>query len=172
MVPDSALAACQILLHNTKKEQIFSLPMSPLYVLPLFGRVRGCVASFGKGQSPLPLPADTGRIWAAVPPFRRNAYSGHVPPPNRFARDEKKSGRNHTSPPRSADRNRQWWGDDFTHPWVGQAERLACRERLPNAFLRAEARAHFLPPGSNASSPHHKTCAAGNKIRVVPKHRN
>ena len=74
-----------------RKSKFFSLPMSPLYVLPLFGRVRGCVASFGKGQSPLPLPADTGRIWAAVPPFRRNAYSGHVPPPNRFARDEKKS---------------------------------------------------------------------------------
>ena len=74
-----------------RKSKFFSLPMSLLYVLPLFGRVRGCVASFGKGQSPLPLPADTGRIWAAVPPFRRNAYSGHVPPPNRFARDEKKS---------------------------------------------------------------------------------
>jgi hypothetical protein len=25
-------------------------------------------------------------------------------------------------------------GDDFTHPRVGQAERLACRKRLPNAF--------------------------------------
>ena len=31
----------------------------------------------------------------------------------------------------------------FTHPRVGQAERLACRKRQPNAFLRAEARAHF-----------------------------
>ena len=28
------------------------------------------------------------------------------------------------------------------HGW-GQAERLACRERLPNAFLRAEVRTHF-----------------------------
>ena len=35
---------------------------------------------------------------------------------------------------------------DFTHPRVGQAERLACRERLPNAFLRAEARTHFFRP--------------------------
>lgn len=26
-----------------------------------------------------------------------------------------------------------------SHPQVGQAERLACRERLPNAFLRADA---------------------------------
>ena len=33
---------------------------------------------------------------------------------------------------------------DFTHPRVGQAERLACRKRLPNAFLRAEARTHFF----------------------------
>ena len=23
---------------------------------------------------------------------------------------------------------------DFTHPWVGQAERLACRERQPTQF--------------------------------------
>ena len=35
---------------------------------------------------------------------------------------------------------------DFTHPRVGQAERLACRERQPNAFLRAEARTHFFRP--------------------------
>ena len=33
---------------------------------------------------------------------------------------------------------------DFTHPRVGQAERLACRKRPPNAFLRAEAHAHFI----------------------------
>lgn len=31
----------------------------------------------------------------------------------------------------------------FTHPRVGQAERLACRERQSNAFLRAEAHTHF-----------------------------
>ena len=35
---------------------------------------------------------------------------------------------------------------DFTHPQVGQAERLACRKRPPNAFLRAEARTHFFRP--------------------------
>ena len=35
---------------------------------------------------------------------------------------------------------------DFTHPRVGQAERLACRKRPPNAFLRAEARTHFFCP--------------------------
>ena len=38
------------------------------------------------------------------------------------------------------------WDSDFTHPRVGQAERLACRERQPNAFLRAEARTHFFRP--------------------------
>lgn len=58
----------------------------------------------------------------------------------------KKCGKNHTTSPRSADRDRQWWGDDFTNPRVGQAERLACRKRLPNAFLRAEARTHFFCP--------------------------
>ena len=50
-------------------------------------------------------------------------------------------------------------GSDFTHPWVGQAEHLACRKRLPNAFLRAEARTHFSLTGGNASSPHLKNCA-------------
>lgn len=33
----------------------------------------------------------------------------------------------------------------------GQAEHLACRERSPNAFLRAEARAHFaVTPRANS----------------------
>ena len=42
-------------------------------------------------------------------------------------------------------------GTDFTHPWAGQAEHLACRERSPNAFLRAEARAHFaVTPRANS----------------------
>src|SRR5699024_7758726 len=58
----------------------------------------------------------------------------------------KKSGRNCATSPHSADRSRQWWGGNFTHPWVGQAERLACRKRQPNAFLRAEARTHFFCP--------------------------
>ena len=45
------------------------------------------------GAESLPLPEALARFWAAVPPFRRNAYSGHLPPPNRFARDERKSRR-------------------------------------------------------------------------------
>ena len=83
----------------------------------------------------MPLPADTGRIWAAVPPFGRNAYSGH-----RFARDEKKSRKNKNAAfPRSAAHylgplSATGWGSDFTHPWVWQAERLACRERQPAQF--------------------------------------
>ena len=32
----------------------------------------------------------------------------------------------------------------FTHPWVGQAERLACRKRQPGAFAGV-ARTHFPP---------------------------
>ena len=38
-------------------------------------------------------------------------------------------------------------GSNFSHPWVGQAERLACRERQPDALLRAEARTHFATRG-------------------------
>lgn len=92
MVPDSALAACQILLHNTKKEQIFlSADVPPVRSPPVWPCEGLCGLLWEGAESPVPLPADTGRIWAAVPPFRRNAYSGHVPPPNRFARDEKKS---------------------------------------------------------------------------------
>ena len=51
-----------------RKSKFFSLPMSPLYVLPLFGRVRGCVASFGKGQSPL---CPSRRIQAGFGPLSR-----------------------------------------------------------------------------------------------------
>ena len=147
MVPDSALAACQILLHNTKKEQIFLCRCPPCAFSPLFGRVRGCVASFGEGQVPVPLPADTGRIWAAVPPFGRNAYSGH-----RFARDEKKSRKNKiATSPRSADccpcpSAATDWRDGFTHLRVGQAERLACRKRLPNAFFGQKPAPTFSAP--------------------------
>lgn len=57
-------------------------------------------------------------------------------------------------------------GSNFTHPWVGQAEHLACRKRLPNACLRAEARTHFPLTGSYASLPHLKACTAENNIRA------
>ena len=150
MVPDSALAACQILLYNTKKPdlslglrlQCASCPVCPC--MPL------CTSMLGVAF--LLLPAGSGRIWAAVPPFRSNAFSGHVMPPNRFARDEKKSKKNKiATSPRSADccpcpSAATGWRDVFTHLRVGQAERLACRKRPPNAFLRAEARTHFFCP--------------------------
>ena len=63
----------------------------------------------------------------------------------------KKCGKNHTTSPRSAESacaaSTCTAGErGFTHPRVGQAERLACRERLPNVFLRAEARTHFFRP--------------------------
>ena len=35
---------------------------------------------------------------------------------------------------------------DFTHPQVGQAERLACRERLPNAFFGQKPAPTFSAP--------------------------
>ena len=54
----------------------------------------------------------------------------------------KKCGKNHTTSPRSAESACA----ASTHPRVGQAERLACRKRQPNAFLRAEARTHFFCP--------------------------
>ena len=34
-----------------------------------------------------------------------------------------------------------FWGHQFTHPWVGQAEHLACRKRQPGA-LAGVARTH------------------------------
>ena len=33
----------------------------------------------------------------------------------------------------------------FTHPWVGQAERLACRKRPPNAFCGQKPAPTFFP---------------------------
>ncbi len=47
---------------------------------PLCGPITG-------GAESLPLPADRGRIWAAVPPFWREGF----PHPGLFAEDEKKS---------------------------------------------------------------------------------
>ena len=41
----------------------------------------------------LPLPTGTGWIWAGVPLLWRGAYRGYLMPPNRFARDERKSSR-------------------------------------------------------------------------------
>lgn len=38
------------------------------------------------------------------------------------------------------------WESDFTHPRVGQAERLACRERLPNAFFGQKPAPTFSAP--------------------------
>ena len=55
---------------------------------------------------------------------------------------------------------------DFTHPRVGQAEHLACRKRLPNACLRAEARTHFPLTASYTLLPHLKACATENNIRA------
>ena len=34
-------------------------------------------------------------------------------------------------------------GNGYPPGWAGQAERLACHKRRPNAFLRAEAHTHF-----------------------------
>ena len=49
-----------------------------------------CVPSFGEWQGPAP-PCGSARIWTAVSPLRRSAYSGHPPPPGLFLEDEKKS---------------------------------------------------------------------------------
>ena len=49
-----------------------------------------CAPITGRAES-LPLPADRGRIWAAVPPLRRSAYPRYLSLSNRFTRDEKKS---------------------------------------------------------------------------------
>ena len=110
----------------------------------------------------MPLPADTGRIWAAVPPFGRNAYSGH-----RFARDEKKSRKNKiATSPRSADccpcpSAATDWRDGFTHLRVGQAERLACRWQ-PNAFCG-------LAPAPTLGGPRAEGQREERRIRPMPE---
>ena len=100
------------------------------------------------GAESLSLPADSGRIWGAVPPLWREGF----PHPGLFTGDERTSRKNklpHLPAVRrgTCGRHQQQVEEgDFTHPRVGQAERLACRERLPNVFLRAEARTHFFCP--------------------------
>ena len=114
--------------------------------LPLVSR---CVASWRMGRATAPAQSFEGIL----------AGFGEVGSRRKYSR------RNPATSPRSADRIRRWWGSDFTHPWVGQAEHLACRKRQLNAFLRAEARTHVSLTGDKL---HCKTCAAGNKIRPKP----
>ena len=101
----------------------------------------------GRAES-LPLPSDRGRIWAAVPALWRESF----PPPGLFAEDEKKSRKNklpHLPAVRrgTCGRHQQQVEEgDFTHPRVGQAERLACRERLPNAFFGQKPAPTFSAP--------------------------
>ena len=119
------------------------------------------------GAESLPLPEALARFWAAVPPFRRNAYSGHLPPPNRFARDEKKSRKNKiATSPRSADccpcpSAATDWRDGFTHLRVGQAERLACRWQ-PNAFCG-------LAPAPTLDGPRAEEQREERRIRPMPE---
>ena len=52
----------------------------------------------------------------------------------------------------------------------GQAERLACRKRQPNAFLRAEARAHFYghrPNGKENSSKNSLKTGAASTLCLI-----
>ena len=84
-------AAYQVLTRNTKKRKFLSEHSLPLRFpprLPLWAAV--CPPS-ERGRV-LPLPAGSGRIWAAVSPLRRSVYSGYPPPPGLFLEDEKKSG--------------------------------------------------------------------------------
>ena len=77
--------------RNTKKRKFLSEHSLPLRFpprLPLWAAV--CPPS-ERGRV-LPLPAGSGRIWAAVSPLRRSVYSGYPPPPGLFLEDEKKSG--------------------------------------------------------------------------------
>ena len=73
----------------------------------------------------------------------------------RMAKGEKKSKKNKiATSPRSADccpcpSAATGWRDGFTHLRVGQAERLACRKRLPNAFCGQKPAPTFLPREAN-----------------------
>ena len=141
---------------------------------PLSGEFKGpislfpCVLPYGR-QQPNRCPCKP--VYAL--PGIRAAHSPTQGIPAQFGRVSKTVGSPKSIPvespsPRNSDRIRQWQGSDFTHPRVGQAERLACRKRLPNAFLRAEARTHFSLTVSNASSPHLKNCATETKIKAFP----
>ena len=82
---------CMSALDTQYKERAnFSLPLSPLCVLPLFGRVSGCVPSCGEGQHPCP----SRRFRASLGPlFRQCRDCLFPPPPGRFPRDERSSRR-------------------------------------------------------------------------------
>ena len=56
-----------------------------------------------------------------------------------------------------------FWGHQFTHPWVGQAEHLACRKRQPGTFAGV-ARTHS---GRRAERPQESPCRG----RVGPVYR-
>ena len=109
---------------------------------PLCGPITG-------GAESLSLPPGTGRIWTAVPLFRRNAYSGHLPPPNRFARDEKKSGKTHHISPQCGG---LLWPSAATgrgigfYPPSGGASRAFGLPLAAKRVLRAGARTHFRRP--------------------------
>ena len=100
------------------------------------------------GAESLSLPAESGRIWGAVPPLWREGF----PHPGLFTGDERTSRKNklpHLPAVRrgTCGRHQQQVEEgDFTHPRVGQAERLACRERLPNAFFGQKPAPTFSAP--------------------------
>ena len=69
---------CMSALDTQYKERAnFSLPLSPLCVLPLFGRVSGCVPSCGEGQHPCP----SRRFRASLGPLFRQCRDCLFPPP-------------------------------------------------------------------------------------------
>ena len=59
-----------------------------------------------------------------------------------------------------------FWGHQFTHRWVGQAEHLACRKRPPGAFAGV-ARTHFCPEPSGVLK-HRAAQQESTPVTAVP----
>lgn len=83
----TALVACQLLIRNTKKKHFFSAVLPLCVLLPVWP-CKGAVCP-DDGSGALPLPADVGRIWAAVRAFVEDGSEALGP----FPRDERKSRR-------------------------------------------------------------------------------
>ena len=83
-------AAYQVLTRNTKKRKFLSKHRLPLRFPPCLPLCAAVCPLSEWGSVPTP-PGGSARIWTAVSPLRRSAYSGHPPPPGLFLEDEKKS---------------------------------------------------------------------------------
>ena len=151
MVPDSALAACQILLHNTKKEQIFlSADVPPVRSPPVWPCEGLCGLLWGGAESLCP----SRRIQAGFGPLSRRL--GGMPIRGTALRGTKRKARKIKSPHLPAVRTaarvrqRQLTGETVlpTFGWGKQSVWLAA-SGCQTPFSGRSPRPLFLPRGAN-----------------------